>query len=163
MSYLQNASDLEQITQMSTLENQSPRSECPITNVLDILGDRWTLIVVRDMLLLGKHEYKEFLEGSDGIATNILADRLKKLTCAGIVRQIPHPESKTRKLYYLTDRGKQLLPLMIEMIIWGAAHIASVRVPPRLLYKIKNNREQFVRETLHAIAHWERKFLDEQS
>ena len=144
---------------MSNLENQKPRSECPITNVLDIVGDRWTLILVRDMLLLRKHEYKEFLEGPDGIATNILSDRLKKLCCAGIVDYISHPENKTRKLYYLTEKGKQLLPMMIEMIIWGASHLPAVRVPPRLLYKIKNNREQFIQETLHAIAVWEQEVL----
>lgn len=144
---------------MSELESHKPRSECPITNVLDIVGDRWTLIVVRDMLLLGKHEYREFLEGPDGIATNILTDRLKRLSCAGIVQSMPHPENKTRKFYYLTERGKQLLPLMIEMIIWGATHLSTVRVPPRLLYKIKKNREQFVRDTLQAITEWEEKVL----
>lgn len=144
---------------MSDLESHKQRSECPITNVLDIVGDRWTLIVVRDMLLLGKHEYREFLEGPDGIATNILADRLRRLSCTGIVQSMPHPDNKKRKFYYLTERGKQLLPLMIEMIIWGATHLSAVRVPPRLLCKIKNNREQFVRETLQAITEWEKQSL----
>lgn len=161
MKRLQLASDYE--TKMSEEETYKPRSQCPITNVLDIVGDRWTLAVVRDMLLLGKHEYKEFLEGQDGIATNILADRLKKLSCAGIVQQFPHPENKNRKFYYLTERGKQLLPMMIEMIIWGATHLSTVRVPPRLLYKLKNNREQFVKETLQAMSDWEKKILHEQN
>ena len=83
------------------------RSICPVANALDVLGDRWSLLVIRD-LFMNKHEYHEFMSGPEGIATNILADRLKRLSCQGVIDCLPHPGHKTKKIYYLTSKGKDL-------------------------------------------------------
>ena len=89
------------------------RSPCPVTNTLDILGDKWTLLVVRD-LFLGKRLYREFTESPEGIPTNILADRLKRLEAAGIIRKEPYQERPVRYAYALTGMGEDLLPVLAE-------------------------------------------------
>ena len=135
------------------------RSCCPIAGALDILGDRWTLLIVRDMLMFGKHEYHEFVTGSEGIATNILSDRLKGLLCMGIVEYRPHPKHKTKKLYYLTAKGKDLLPLVIEMALWGGTHYAAPGMPRSRFNKLKNNPKKVMEGILRELEAWEEKNL----
>src|SRR6185369_164201 len=100
--------------------------ECVISNSLDIFGDKWTLLVVRDLFFFNKHEYREFLSSPEAIATNILADRLKRLLTAGIIAEQVHPENRSRKLYYLTAKGKGLLPILVEMAKWGAKYFRDL-------------------------------------
>ena len=106
-----------------------PRSPCPIASTLDILGDKWTLVVVRD-LLLGKSRYGEFLNSPEGISTNILADRLKALENAGLVSKAPSGSSETRNAYTLTEKGEALLPVLQEMCRWGNRFLPGTWVPP---------------------------------
>jgi DNA-binding HxlR family transcriptional regulator len=136
-----------------------PRSPCVFSNVLDIVGDRWTLLVVRDLFFFGKHEYKEFLNSPESIATNILAARLQKLSVAGIIEEIPHPENKSRKLYYLTDRGKDLLPVLIEMAKWGEKHLPEVEMMRPLFEVIRRDATAFQRKVLRDLKAWEKKHL----
>lgn len=98
------------------------RSPCPVSCTLDLLGDRWTLLVVRD-LHLGKSTFKELLESPEGIATNILTSRLKRLVEAGLVDKHPVPEHAGRYTYALTRKGKSLLPLLRKVREWGLAHL----------------------------------------
>ncbi|MCC6981554.1 MAG: helix-turn-helix transcriptional regulator [Candidatus Melainabacteria bacterium] len=144
---------------MSSTSKDSPRSCCPITNVLDIVGDRWTLLVVRDLLLLGKHEYKDFMASPESIATNVLADRLKRLSCAGIIDEIAYPTNKSRKIYYLTGKGKALLPMLVEMILWGGNYLSEVEIPKQKFRQIKKDPEAFKKGVLESIAEWERTVL----
>lgn len=123
-----------------TLRKKERRSECPISYALDILGDRWTLLVVRDMLLKGNRYFKEFLASCDGIATNILADRLARLEADGIVRKSRDPENRTRRVYCITRRGADLLPLLIEIVVWSGAHDANTVVSPEYLERLRNDR-----------------------
>ncbi|HVU94306.1 MAG TPA: helix-turn-helix domain-containing protein [Puia sp.] len=95
------------------------RSDCPISTALDIFGDKWSLLIIRDMLFKGKNTYGEFLKGGENIATNILADRLALLEAGGIISKTAHPGSKTKVLYKLTPKGIDLAPLMVEMIAWS--------------------------------------------
>jgi len=143
---------------MSQTPKDKPRSGCPIANVLDIVGDRWTLLVIRDLLLYNKHEFKEFLASPETIATNILADRLKRLTCAGLVDEISHPNYKSRKLYYLTPSGKALLPILAEIAKWGATHL-TIQIPKHVKAKIKADPEAFAAEALRLIEAWEDEYL----
>ncbi len=136
------------------------RSPCVIGNCLDIIGDRWTLLVVRDLMFFGKHEYKEFLASPESIATNILADRLKRLLCAGIINEQLHPENKSRKLYYLTSQGKSLLPMLIEMIKWGEKYLPEVEMMKPLFKKVKTNPDLFNRNILDKLDEWERIYLE---
>ena len=99
---------------------------CPITNTLDILGDKWTLLVVRDMFL-GKKTYGEFLVSPEGIPTNILADRLKRLQQHGIIDKTPYQHSPVRYAYQLTPKGQQLSTVIKAIIRWGLDNIPGTR------------------------------------
>lgn len=144
---------------MQTLKKSECRSACPIANALDVLGDRWTLLVIRDLMFLNKHEYREFVSGPEGIATNILSDRLKRLARMGLIDSRPHPSHKTKKFYYLTQEGKDLLPLMVEMILWGGTYRASPDMPKARFDYVKRHPQKFMQETLRELEAWEAKHL----
>lgn len=108
----------------------SRRSRCPVACTLDVLGDKWTLLVVRD-ILFGKQRYAEFLESPEGIPTNILAERLKRLTATGIVKARRYSLHPPRVEYSLTAKGEDLRPVMRAMVEWGVRH-AGGRTPPPL-------------------------------
>ena len=99
------------------------RSTCPIANVLDLVGDKWSLLIVRDMLIHDKHRYGDFLASSEGITTNILADRLKKLEAYGLLEKTPYQHNPVRHEYYLTEKGQALRPMIMEMVNWGLTYI----------------------------------------
>ncbi len=106
------------------------RSGCPITNSLDILGDKWTLLVVRD-LALGKRRYQEFMASSEKIASNILADRLKQLEGFGLVTRRAYQKNPARYEYVLTEKGEGLRPVLRALIAWGKVHFSITKaIPP---------------------------------
>ena len=98
------------------------RSGCPLNASVEMLGDRWSLLIIRDMMLAGAHTYKTFLECYEGIATNILADRLRKLVDYGIITTEPDPSDRRKVTYLLTQKGIDLAPVLTEMVLWAAAH-----------------------------------------
>lgn len=104
---------------MSTSERRSP---CPVACTLDLLGDRWTLLVVRD-LVLGRSTFKEFLAAPEGIATNVLSDRLARLEEHGLVERRPNPARADRSTYHLTAKGRSLKKLVRAVATWGLEHI----------------------------------------
>ncbi|MBC6420882.1 MAG: helix-turn-helix transcriptional regulator [Hormoscilla sp. SP5CHS1] len=108
---------------------QARRSTCPIACTLDLIGDRWTLLIVRDMMFFGKQRFEEFLESPEGISTNILASRLKLLAELGLVEKQPYSNHSRRMNYKLTEKGESLRPVMKVMIAWGLKHIPDTRVP----------------------------------
>ena len=101
------------------------RSGCPLNASVEILGDRWSLLIIRDMMLRGFQSYKEFLGSSEGIATNILADRLRRLEAHGIVTTEPDPSDGRKRIYSLTRKGIDLAPVLTEMVLWAAGHEAT--------------------------------------
>jgi DNA-binding HxlR family transcriptional regulator len=105
------------------------RSTCPIANVLDIVGDKWTLLVVRDLLMLGKRRYGEFQNSPEAIPTNILADRLKRLEAAGLVKKEFYQDNPPRAEYFLTRKGADLGPVLKAMGQWGQRYIPGVVIP----------------------------------
>ncbi|MCD8534026.1 MAG: helix-turn-helix transcriptional regulator [Verrucomicrobia bacterium] len=115
---------------MTARKCHSDRTECPIAHALDIIGDRWTLLIVRDLLLNGIHEYKDLLQSVVGISTNILSERIQRLEDAGLLQFIDHPENKSRKLYYLTQGGKKLIDPLVEIARWANDHLESVLLQP---------------------------------
>jgi DNA-binding HxlR family transcriptional regulator len=98
----------------------SRRSPCPVACALDILGDRWTMLVVRD-LFLGRSRFKDFAASPEGIPTNILSERLERLLRSGIIEQVPVPGSAKRLAYALTEKGRALGPMLKAMRDWGLA------------------------------------------
>ncbi len=106
----------------SAPEGSGFRTTCSIASVLDLLGDKWSLVVVRD-LFRGRKKFQELLEGPEGIATNILASRLKRLEELGIVERVRYQERPPRDQYRLTEKGRELEPLLIACVKWGRKHL----------------------------------------
>ncbi|WP_310621240.1 winged helix-turn-helix transcriptional regulator [Flexibacterium corallicola] len=99
---------------------KSTRSSCPINFGLELFGDTWSLLIIRDLIFNGKQTYGEFLTSAEGISTNILGNRLQKLEGAGILQKRVADDNKKVFLYSLTEKGTRLAPVLVEMIIWGA-------------------------------------------
>ena len=118
------------------------RSECPLNASVEMLGDRWSLLIIRDMMLRGFQTYKEFMECYEGIATNILADRLRKLVEYGIVTTEPDPTDGRKVLYMLTAKGIDLAPVLTEMVLWAAAHEKTGNQP--LVRLMREDKEKFL-------------------
>ncbi|MDQ3906685.1 MAG: helix-turn-helix transcriptional regulator [Actinomycetota bacterium] len=104
----------------------APRSPCPVANALDLVGDRWTLLILRD-LLLGKSRYGQFLASPEGISTNLLADRLQRLEEAGLVTAVPYSQHPMRMDYRMTPAGQALRPVVDALAAWGLAHLPGTR------------------------------------
>ena len=111
----------------SPARDENRRSVCPIACTLDLFGDKWTLLVVRD-LLSGKSHFKEFLASPEKIATNILAERLARLAANGLVERYPSSDIAGREAYRLTDKGRSLRGLMVQLKAWGLDHIDGTEV-----------------------------------
>lgn len=101
------------------------RCTCPITSSLDVLGDKWTLVIVKLMLLEHKETFKGFAESEEHIATNILSDRLKMLEAIEVITKSKHPTNKKTNLYRLTEKGLALTPAIIEFALWSDEHLRS--------------------------------------
>ena len=118
------------------------RSGCPLNASVEILGDRWSLLIIRDMMLRGSRTYKEFLESYEGIATNILADRLGKLEAHGIITAERDPSDGRKLIYLLTAKGIGLAPVLTEMVLWAAAHEDTGN--QALVRQMQKDKEQFL-------------------
>ena len=119
------------------------RSGCPVSISLELLGDRWSLLIIRDLMLRNYRTYKEFLSSDEGIATNILAERLQRLEVAGIITTSRDAEDRRKVVYRLTARGIDLAPILVELILWGAQHEVT-NAPPAAIRKMRAKRDQFL-------------------
>ena len=128
---------------MPTKEPQR-RSGCPISYALDIFGDKWTLLIIRDMLFKQKRRYGQFAESEEKIATNILADRLTKLEVEGLVTRQTDPENGRQIVYALTSKALDLAPMLIEMILWSAKYDPDTAADRTFVRKAKSNRKQLL-------------------
>ena len=127
---------------MSKKRSTRRRSGCPLNASVEMLGDRWSLLIIRDMMLRGSKTYKEFLECYEGIATNILADRLRKLVAYGIITMEPDPSDGRRTIYLLTSKGIDLAPVLTEMVLWAAGHEDTGN--QALVRLMKKDKKQFL-------------------
>ncbi len=123
----------------------APRSGCPVSIGLEIFGDRWSLLIVRDLMVRGFRRFKDFLESGEGIATNVLANRLRKLESAGILSTRTDPEDARRVLYRLTEKGIDLAPTLLDMLVWGAKH-ERTGAPCGVIAEMANNRAALLAE-----------------
>ena len=122
------------------------RSDCPISNSLDVWGDKWSLLIVRDLMFAKECTYGDFLKSDEKIATNILASRLQMLETNGIITKQDHPDSKAKVLYKLTQKGVDLLPLMIEINLWADKYFTFPMERKAILEEVKKDKEGFIRE-----------------
>jgi DNA-binding HxlR family transcriptional regulator len=118
------------------------RSGCPLNASIEMLGDRWSLLIIRDMMLRGSRTFKEFLDSYERIATNILADRLRKLVSYGIITTEPDLADGRKQIYLLTEKGIALAPVMTEMVLWAADHEETGN--QALVHLIREDKEKFL-------------------
>ena len=124
---------------------EKTRSDCPISCSLEVFGDKWSLLIIRDVMLRGKVSYSEFLESEEKISTNILANRLSVLEAENILWKEVSSTNKSKFIYSLTQKGADLLPIVIEIMDWGAKY--NVNCPRRELgQKIKKNKSAVIKE-----------------
>ena len=119
------------------------RSGCPLNAALEMVGDRWSLLIVRDLMLSGRRTYNAFLEGGEQIATNVLAERLRRLEQIGILERQADPQDRRRTLYKLTPKGIDLAPVLLEMVVWAAKH-EKTGAPRALLQDMTRRRAAFL-------------------
>lgn len=112
---------------------------------LEIFGDRWSLLIVRDLLFKKKHEFKDYLAAKEGIATNVLSDRLRRLEEHGIIIRAAHPSDARRVDYRLSEKGLDLASMLVEMVLW-ATRYEKTAMPPSLIRRMSKNREDFIAE-----------------
>ena len=125
------------------------RSGCPISLALEIFGDTWSLLVIRDLMFKGLRTFNEFLGAGEGIASNVLADRLAKLEAAGIIDKRDHAADARRYEYRLTKKGIDLAPVIVELVLWSARH-EKTDAPPQVIRAMKNRRAKFLSDLRRA-------------
>jgi DNA-binding HxlR family transcriptional regulator len=141
--YLLIASDKFMLLGMPRAQAHSKfRSGCPLNASVEILGDRWSLLIIRDMMLRGFRSYTQFLESYEHIATNVLAHRLKKLGGYGIIATKQDPSDGRKLIYTLTQKGLDLAPVLTKMVLWAAAHEDTQN--PKLVRQIKKDEQKFM-------------------
>lgn len=140
MDYFQNASDFIIIF----MKKAKRRSDCPISCTLDVFGDKWSFLIIRDLIFKKECTYGDFLKSEEGIATNILASRLVMLEENGIIKKMDHPDSKAKVLYRLTSKGIDLLPVLIEMHIWFDKYSTIPEDKKELIEIIKKDKAGFI-------------------
>ena len=128
------------------MKNIKRRSNCPINFALEVFGDKWTLLVIRDMMFKGKYAYGEFVKSEEKIATNLLADRLSLLEKTGIVLKTVDLTHGSKFIYTLTPKGIDLLPLLIEMIVWSAKYDETTAADKGFVNRANTDREGLIAE-----------------
>jgi DNA-binding HxlR family transcriptional regulator len=128
----------------------APRSGCPVSIALELLGDRWSLLLIRDMMVRGYRTFREFQRSGEGIATNILSDRLQKLEAGGIVCREAAEDGRSTH-YRLTAKGIALAPVLLEMLIWSA-HYEQTDAPSAVIDPMEQNRAAVLAETYRRWA-----------
>lgn len=121
------------------------RSECPISCSLDIFGDKWSLLIIRDMMFFQKSTYGDFLKSAEGIATNILASRLQSLEENKLIVKLDHPGSKAKVLYKLTEKGIDLLPIIVEIQLWAEKNFDIPADIKAMVKEAKQDKNEFIK------------------
>ncbi len=127
-------------------ENKKRQTGCPLAFGLDTFGDRWSLLVIREIMFRGKKTYSEFMEAEEGFATNILIDRLKHLEAEGIIDKARDPDNRRSYIYTLTQKGRDLAPILLEIMIWSGTHDQRSFALRDMLEKIDRDRAGFEAE-----------------
>ena len=127
------------------MKNSKKRSDCPISCSLDIWGDKWSLLIIRDLMTAKECTYGDFLKSPESIATNILASRLLRLEENKIIEKLAHPDSKAKVLYKLTRKGIDLLPIMIEINLWAEKYYSIPQDRKEMLKEAKKDKTGFIK------------------
>lgn len=126
---------------------KSPRhSHCPISFALDIFGDKWSLLIIRDLIFKDKVYYQDFADSEERIATNILAERLRRLKMAGLIQSRPDSNNGRKIFYFPTSKALDLIPMLLEIIDWSAKHDPMTRASKEFLKMLKMDRKGLVKQ-----------------
>jgi DNA-binding HxlR family transcriptional regulator len=128
---------------------QNFRCNCPFTSALDILGDKWILVIVKQMLIEGKETFTDFTESEEAIATNILSSKLKLLEEVGIILKAKRPDNKKTNLYLLTEKGLALTPILVELAFWSDGNLRGIHptlVDGELMESLRHDKTAFAAE-----------------
>lgn len=128
------------------MKTQKKRSDCPVSFSLEVFGDKWSLLIVRDLMLHKKCTYGELAKSDEKIATNILAARLLSLEENGIVQKLEHPDSKAKVLYQLTQKGIDLIPIIVEINLWAEKYTEIPEKRKELLAQMNADKEGFIKK-----------------
>jgi len=131
-----------------TCSGKNTRSACPVTFALNMFGDKWSLLIVRDLMFRGRTTYGEFLGAGEGISTNILANRLKSMEADGIIHKTRDLEDRKKYNYGLTEKGLKLMPILLEMIRWSGEFDSNTGAPKDFLERLENDREGIIKELM---------------
>jgi DNA-binding HxlR family transcriptional regulator len=137
------------------------RSDCPINFALETFGDPWSLLIIRDIVYFGKRTYKEFLASEEGIATNILASRLAHLEHKGILEKRAYEGDRRKETYWLTERGLDLIPVLVELANWSAEHDPQTGAPAAWIGLMKAEREMMIERIRETVKRGESVFVGE--
>ena len=127
------------------MQTEKKRSDCPLSCSLDILGDKWSLLIIRDQMFWKKNTYGDFLKSAEGIATNILASRLQVLEENKIIEKLEHPGSKAKNLYRLTQKGIDLLPVIMEIHLWADKYFTIPADIKATIKEAKKDKDGFIK------------------
>ncbi|MBP8776723.1 MAG: helix-turn-helix transcriptional regulator [Bacteroidaceae bacterium] len=128
------------------------RSDCPISCSLDIWGDKWSLLIIRDLMFSKKCRYTDFLKSAEGIATNILVTKLQALEENKIIEKLDDPESKSKGYYKLTQIGVDLLPILIEIGLWSEKYFPITEEIKTILIEVKKDKAKFINKTIAELT-----------
>ena len=142
-------------------EGKIGRSSCATASALELVGDRWSLLLIRSYIFVGNREYSDFLEMPEGISTNILANRLTWLTEVGILTKNDHPTNKKKFYYDITDKGFDLILVVMELARWGWTHLPETWAPPEVKASFLRDRDAFVLEWKALVQSETEKYLRE--
>ena len=120
--------------------SENCRSNCPINYLLELFGDKWTLLVIRDLMFKEKHYFGEFLQSDEKISTNILANRLQSLEAHGVIAKKMDEKNRSKIIYSLTAKGKDMLPIMLEVTQWSSKYDALTNTPADFQQALKNDK-----------------------
>ena len=132
-------------------DSRNCRSHCPINFVLETFGDKWTLLLIRDLMFKGKRYYGEFLQSDEKISTNILADRLQRLEMSGVIEKEIDEKNRSKLVYRLTEKGKDLVPVMLEITAGSARHAALSNTPEPFLSAFKEDKDSLASTILSQL------------
>jgi len=137
---------------MMKMRQDTPRSNCPINYSLGLVGDKWSLLIIRDMVYFGKKTYGEFISSDEGIARNILASRLVQLVEGGLIMKMPYQDDGRKDIYKLTEKGMGLIPTLLELADWGSQHFESGAPEPwlKLVRRDRSKMIALITETVQA-------------
>ena len=122
------------------------KSDCPINFGLEIFGDKWTFLIIRDLMFKDKHYYGEFVQSDEKIATNLLADRLSMLEREGIINKSADEKHKQKLVYNLTKKGTDLMPVLVEIILWSAKYDKKSAVDKQFVKSVKKDKVGYLKK-----------------